>query len=49
MYELVSTLIGSGDNEIIMAVSGALTIIFSVTFIDLIYRLLRAVCRKGEF
>lgn len=49
MYELINSLIGSGNSDIVAAVAGSLTIIFSVTFIDMIYRLIRAICKKGEF
>lgn len=49
MYELISSLIAAGDNELLIAISGAATLIFSVTFIDMIYRLIRSICKKGEF
>lgn len=58
MYDIVKDIIShtwdtsnysSSEQQIVYYICGALIIIFSTTFIDLIYRLIRGICRKGEF
>lgn len=39
----------AGDQSTIYGICGALIIILTVTMIDLFYRLIRGICRKGEF
>lgn len=57
MYELIRSIIdhtwqtsgATGDQQYIYYICGSLIIIFSCVFIDLIYRIIRGICRKGEF
>lgn len=56
MYDIVESIIGhewvsnySGDQQYIYYVCCCLIVLFSVTFIDLIYRFIRGIIRKGDF
>lgn len=56
MYDLIKGLIShtwnsdyGNEQQYIYYISGALIILLTCTFIDLVYRLLRSICRKGEF
>lgn len=56
MFDIIKQIINheyitnaTGDQQIIYYICGVLIIIFSVTFIDMIYRLLRSICKKGDF
>lgn len=56
MYDIISSIIdhswvtqNAGEQQYIYYICSALIIIFSLTFIDLIYRLVRSVFRKGDF
>lgn len=56
MYDIIESIIGhewitnySGDQQYIYYISGTVIILFSVTFIDLIYRFVRGIIRKGDF
>lgn len=56
MYNLIESLIdhvwvtqNAGDQQYIYYIVGALIIIMTVTFIDLVYRLIRGICKKGVF
>lgn len=55
MYNIISQIInhswissGSGDQQYIYYISGALIIILCVTFVDLIYRVFRHFWRSGR-
>lgn len=56
MYDLIESLInhvwisqGAGEQQYIYYICGAIIPVLVVTFIDLIYRLIRSIMRKGEF
>lgn len=56
MYDLIDALInhnwimqGAGDQQYIYYICGAIIPVLVVTFIDLIYRLLRGIMKKGDF
>lgn len=56
MYNLIESLIDhvwqsnyTGDQQYIYYIAGAIIIIITVTFIDLVYRLIRGIFRKGVF
>lgn len=55
MYDIIVSIIqhaweqGDSAQQYIYYICGALIIILSVTFIDLFYRLIRGIFRKGDF
>lgn len=56
MYDLISQIIqhtwisqGAGEQQYVYYICGALIITFSAVFIDLIYRLVKSIIRKGDF
>lgn len=53
MYDLIQQILNleltGDDRQLVISICGCLIIIFAVTFIDMIYRLLRSICKKGEF
>ena len=56
MYDLISNLInhnwitqGANEQQYIYYMCGCIIPVLVVTFIDLIYRLIRSIMRKGEF
>lgn len=52
MYTLIANLLSIPDNyasSTITYVAGSVAIILLVVFIDLIYRLIRAICTRGKF
>lgn len=56
MYDIVEQIIGhawqsnyTSDQQYIYYICSALIIIFSITFIDLFYRFIRSIFRKGDF
>lgn len=56
MYDIIESIIDhewitnyTGDQQYIYYIAGTVLILFSVTFIDLIYRFIRGIIRKGDF
>lgn len=56
MYDLISALIDheyvsnyGGDQQYIYYITGTLIILFSVVIIDMLYRLIRSIWKKGDF
>ena len=56
MYDIISNIIdhnwitqGAGEQQYIYYIASALIVIFTVTIIDLFYRLVRSIFRKGDF
>lgn len=52
MYSLIANLLSipsSGANSTVSYISGAIALLLVVVFIDLIYRLIRAICTRGRF
>lgn len=58
MYDLINQIIGhswngdyaySTEQQIVYYICGSLILLLTVVFIDLIYRLVRSVLKKGEF
>lgn len=58
MYDIISSIIdhnwdtssySNSEQQIIYYIAGTLIIILSVTFIDLLYRLIRSIFHKGDF
>lgn len=56
MYNVISQIInhtwatsGNYDQQYIYYICGSVIIILTVTFIDLFYRLIRGIFRKGDF
>lgn len=55
MYDIISNIInhnwstGTNDQSYIYYICGSLILILTVTFIDLFYRLIRGIFRKGDF
>lgn len=55
MYDLIENIInhayisGHSEQQYIYYTCCALILIFTVTFIDLFYRIVRGICKKGDF
>lgn len=56
MYDIIESIINhdwltqnAGAQQYIYYICGTLIVLFSVTFIDLVYRFVRGIIRKGDF